>query len=111
MTSDIKNLSYRMTKQIDLAMNDLKNVKRNLKDMNTIIRKEVTYNSERKIEYEGKYQNSEESGQHNEENYQHTEEKNAEDESPPAGFNGRQHNMTHNRWISSLRSPFDASFY
>ena len=29
MSNDITNLSYRMTKQLDLAMSDLKNVKRN----------------------------------------------------------------------------------
>ena len=103
MSNDLTNLSYRMSTQLDLAMNDLKNVKRNIKQINTIIKKDLKYNSERKIEYEEKYQYSE--------NDQHSEEKNAEDEPPPAGFNGRQHNMTHNRWISSLRSPFDASFY
>ena len=103
VNDDISNLSHRMTTQLELAMNDLKNVKRNIKQINTIIKKDLKYNSERKIEYEEKYQYSE--------NDQHSEEKNAEDEPPPAGFNGRQHNMTHNRWISSLRSPFDASFY
>ena len=103
VNDDISNLSHRMTTQLELAMNDLKNVKRTIKQINTIIKKDLKYNSERKIEYEEKYQYSE--------NDQHSEEKNAEDEPPPAGFNGRQHNMTHNRWISSMRSPFDASFY
>ena len=108
MSNDLTNLSYRMSTQLDLAMNDLKNVKRNIKQINTIIKKDLKYNSERKIEnYEEKYQHSEEKNQHSEEKNQHSEE----DETPAAGFNGRQHNMTHNRWISSLRSPFDASFY
>jgi len=100
MSTDITNLSYRMSKQIDLAMNDLKNVKRNIKQINTIIKKDFKYNSERKIE------------NNYEEKYQEVEEKISEEpEIPAAGFTGRQHNMTHNRWISSLRSPFDASFY
>ena len=104
MSNDLTNLSYRMSTQLDLAMNDWKNVKRNIKQINAIIKKDLKYNSERKIEnYEEKYQHSE--------NDQHSEEKNVEDEPLPAGFTGRQHNMTHNRWISSLRSPFDASFY
>tara|TARA_Y100000389_G_C17452880_1_gene516040 strand:- start:527 stop:877 length:351 start_codon:yes stop_codon:yes gene_type:complete len=116
MSNDLTNLSYRMSTQLDLAMNDLKNVKRNIKQINTIIKKDLKYNSERKIEYEEKYQHSEENYQHSEENYQHTDNQHydnqhTEDDPPPAGFNGRQHNMTHNRWISSLRSPFDASFY
>lgn len=105
MSNDLTNLSYRMSTQLDLAMNDLKNVKRNIKQINTIIKKDLKYNSERKIEYEEKYQHAD--NQDTEEKNQDTEE----DNQPPAGFNGRQHNMTHNRWISSLRSPFDASFY
>jgi len=88
MSNDITNLSYRMTKQLDLAMNDLKNVKRNIKQMNSIIQKDN--NSERKIEN----------------NY---EEKIEENDIPVAGFVGTQHNMSHNRWRSGLRNRF--SYY
>jgi hypothetical protein len=88
MSNDITNLSYRMTKQLDLAMNDLKNVKRNIKQMNSIIQKDN--NSERKIEN----------------NY---EEKIEENDIPAAGFVGTQHNMSHNRWMSGLRNRF--SYY
>jgi hypothetical protein len=97
MSNDITNLSYRMTKQLDLAMNDLKNVKRNIKQMNSIIQKDN--NSERKIEnnYEEKIE---------ENNY---EEKIEENDIPAAGFVGTQHNMSHNRWMSGLRNRF--SYY
>ena len=101
MSNDITNLSYRMSKQIDLAMNDLKNFKRNIKQINTIIKKDLKYNPERKIEhYEEKDQTPEEK-----------EDDKDEENVPAAGFIGRQHNMTHNRWISSLRGPFGLSFY
>lgn len=100
VNDDISNLSHRMTTQLELAMNDLKNVKRNIKQINSIIKREPKNNSERKIDnYEEKYQIQE-------------EEKNMEEEEiPAAGFVGRQHNMTHNRWISSLRHPFGMSYY
>jgi|SaaInlV_150m_DNA_5_1039734.scaffolds.fasta_scaffold52555_2 hypothetical protein len=102
INTDITNLSYRMTKQLDLAMNDLKNVKRNIKQMNTIIKKETRYNSERNIEnnYGEKY-----------EDYGEKIEEKIEEEMniPAAGFAGTQHNMSHNRWMSSLRNPF--SYY
>ena len=98
VNNDISNLSHRMTTQLELAMNDLKNVKRNIKQINTIIKNDSKYNSERKINYEQKYQAP--------------EEENVEDEDiPAAGLVGRQHNMTHNRWISSLRHPFGMSYY
>ena len=98
---DIENLSYRMTKQLDLALNDIKNVKKNIRQINTIIKKEINYGStERKIE------------NNYEEKYQEEEEKIPEEpEIPAAGFTGRQHNMTHNRWISSLRNPYGFYFY
>jgi len=76
MSNDLKNLSYRMTNQLDLAMNDLKNVKKNIKQIKNIIK----LNYDRKID----------------------EEK----EEEAAGFIGRQHNMSHNRWISSLRNRY-----
>ncbi len=97
MSNDITNLSYRMTKQLDLAMSDLKNVKRNIKQMNTIIKKETRYNSERENNYGGKYEDYEEK----------IEEKIEEEMNiPAAGFAGTQHNMSHNRWMSSLRNRF-----
>jgi hypothetical protein len=95
---DISNLSYRMTKQLELAMNDLENVKKNIKEINTIIEKTPENVIERKIEEREEKNNLD----------YHNEEKNQE--LPRAGVIGIHRNMSHNRWISSLRSPFSHYF-
>ena len=103
--TDISRLSYRMSKQLDMALNDLKHVRENIDEINKIVYRESNNNSERKIEtYEEKHQQSED-------NPNLEEKKIEENEIVAAGFVGEQHNMTHNRWISSLRSPFGLSFY
>lgn len=108
---DISNLSYRMSKQLDLAMNDLNNIKKNISEINTIVDNHSRNNSrnyyERKIEepYEGKTNNIR-IATNPETSYEHKVQ-----ESPRAGFVGTQQNMSHNRWISSLRNPFSHYFY
>ena len=91
LNTDLTNLSYRMTTQLNLAMNDLKNVKKNIKQINTIIKKG---NYERKIE---------DFSEENEiiSNYEHKS-----DDPPIAGTTRNQHNMSHNRWIGSLRNRY-----
>ena len=107
---DISNLSYRMSKQLDLAMNDLNNIKKNISEINTIVDSNYINNSrnnyERKIEesVEGKTNINIETN--NETSYEHKMQ-----DSPRAGFTGVQQNMSHNRWISSLRHPFPSYFY
>ena len=99
---DISNLSYRMTTQIDLAMNDLKNVKENIKHINSIINKK---DFERKIEETSEEKKSSENSIIT--SYEHKIE---EPETPRAGMIGHQRNMSHNRWVSSLRNPFSHYF-
>jgi hypothetical protein len=88
--NDLKNLSYRMTTQLNLAMNDLKNVKKNIKQINNIIK----HNSERKIE------------DLSEKNEIISNDEYKNDDPPRAGITTNQHNMSHNRWMSSLRNRF-----
>ena len=94
--NDLKNLSYRMTTQLNLAMNDLKNVKKNIKQINNIIK----HNSERKIEDFSEEKN---------EIISHANYEYKSDDPPRAGITTNQHNMSHNRWIGSLRNRF--SYY
>ena len=94
-----------MKQQINLAMNDIKNVKKNINEIEKIINRNRFNRSERIIEQNidnHEYKNEE----HQETNNSDISEK---IESPRAGISTNQHNMTHNRWISSLRNPF--SFY
>lgn len=105
MSNDIKNISYRMKQQINLAMHDIKNVKKNINEIEKIIDRNRYNRSERIIEEKNnsyEYKNEED----HETNNSDISEK---IESPRAGISTNQHNMTHNRWISSLRNPF--SFY
>ena len=96
--TDLSRLSYRMSKQLDMALNDLKHVRENIDEINKIVYRESKYDSERKMEVLSEQKN---------EIIQKEEKK--EEEMPPAGSTREQHNMTHNRWISSLMNPF--SYY
>lgn len=107
---DISNLSYRMSKQLDLALNDLNNIKKNISEINTIVDNNSRYNSrnyyERKIEEPVEEKSNISINTNTEANYEHKIQ-----DSPRAGFIGEQRNMTHNRWITSLRNPFSHYFY
>ena len=107
---DISNLSYRMSKQLDLAMNDLNNIKKNISEINTIVdsnRINISRNNyERKIEEPVEGKTNINIVTNNETSYEHKMQ-----DSPRAGFTGVQQNMSHNRWISSLRHPFPSYFY
>ena len=111
---DISNLSYRMSKQLDLAMNDLNNIKKNISEINTIVdnnhinnsRNNSRNNYERKIEEPVEGKTNINIVTDNETSYEHKMQ-----DSPRAGFTGVQQNMSHNRWISSLRHPFPNYFY
>ena len=93
-----------MKQQINLAMNDIKNVKKNINEIEKIINRNRFNRSERIIE-----ENIDNYEYKNEEQETNNNEISEKIESPRAGISTNQHNMTHNRWISSLRNPF--SFY
>ena len=96
--TDLSRLSYRMSKQLDMALNDLNHVRENIDEINKIVHRESKYDSDRKMEVLSEQKNE----------IIEREEKKEED-IPAAGSTRQQHNMTHNRWISSLRNPF--SYY
>lgn len=105
---DISNLSYRMSKQLDLAMNDLNNIKKNISEINTIVDSNSRNNS--RNNYERKIEEPVEEKTNiiinTDTNYEYKMQ-----DTPRAGFVGVQQNMSHNRWRSSLRNPFAHYFH